>query len=64
VRVHSNPNDQLLDFFAGSGSFGEAAARNGRNFTLIDQNPQAIEVMRQRLAFAEPEFYEIPKDII
>lgn len=63
VRVHSNPNDQLLDFFAGSGSFGEAAARNGRNFTLIDQNPQAIEVMRQRLAFAEPEFYEIPKDI-
>ena len=64
VRVHSNPNDQLLDFFAGSGSFGEAAARNGRNFTLIDQNPQAIEVMRQRLAFAEPQFYEIPKDII
>lgn len=61
VRVHSNPNDQVLDFFAGSGSFGEAAARNGRNFTLIDQNPQAIEVMRQRLAFANPEFYEVER---
>jgi site-specific DNA-methyltransferase (adenine-specific) len=54
VRVHSNPGDRLLDFFAGSGSFGEAAARNGRQFVLIDQNPQAIEVMERRLAFANP----------
>ncbi len=54
VRVHSNPGERLLDFFAGSGSFGEAAARNGREFVLIDQNPQAIAVMERRLAFAEP----------
>ena len=54
VRVHSNPGDRLLDFFAGSGSFGEAAARNDREFVLIDQNPQAIAVMERRLAFAQP----------
>ena len=54
VRVHSNPGDRTLDFFAGSGSFGEAAARNDREFVLIDQNPQAIAVMERRLAFAQP----------
>lgn len=57
VRVHSNENDTLLDFFAGSGSFGEAALKWNRNVTLIDQNPQAIEVMRQRLAAYQPEVY-------
>ena len=49
VRVHSNPGDQLLDFFAGSGSFGEAGARHERHVVLIDQNPEAIEVMQRRL---------------
>ena len=49
VRVHSSPGDRLLDFFAGSGSFGEAAIRNGREVVLIDQNPEAIRIMRERL---------------
>ena len=50
VRVHSNPGDRLLDFFAGSGSFGEAAARHGREFVLVDDNPEAIRIMTERLA--------------
>lgn len=48
VRVHSRPGERLLDFFAGSGTFGEAAARNGRHAVLIDHSPEAIEVMRRR----------------
>ncbi len=50
VKVHSNPGDLLLDFFAGSGSFGEAALRNNRNVVLVDNNEQAIEIMRNRLS--------------
>ena len=50
VRVHSNPGDTVLDFFAGSGTTGEAAAKNGRSFLLIDQNPDAIAIMHRRLA--------------
>ena len=50
VAVHSEPGQRLLDFFAGSGSFGEAAIREGRDCVLIDQNPEAIEVMQQRFA--------------
>ena len=52
VRVHSNPGDTVLDFFAGSGTTGVAALRNGRKYILIDENPGATTVMRQRLADA------------
>ena len=45
VKVHSNPGDLLLDPFAGSGSFGEAAKKHGRDCVLVDKNSQAIEVM-------------------
>ncbi len=50
VVVHSNPGDLCMDCFAGSGTLGEAAAKNGRNFLLIDSNPEAIEVMEKRLS--------------
>ncbi len=50
VKVHSSPGMQLGDFFAGSGSFGDAADRLGRDVVLIDNNPAAIDVMRRRFA--------------
>jgi site-specific DNA-methyltransferase (adenine-specific) len=50
----------LLDFFAGSGTLGEAAVRAGRSAVLVDNNPEAIAVMRKRLAFAEPEVHRAP----
>ena len=55
VKVHSNPGDRLLDFFAGAGSFGEAAARHGRGFVLVDDNPEAVRIMVTRLARYAPE---------
>ncbi|MCC6425466.1 MAG: site-specific DNA-methyltransferase [Phycisphaerales bacterium] len=57
VRVHSNPGDRLLDFFAGSGTLGEAAAHLGRSCTLIDSHPEAIRTMKRRLAAAQPAVY-------
>ena len=54
VRVHSDPGDRVLDFFAGSGTTGEAAVRAGRDAVLVDNHPGAVEVMARRLAFAEP----------
>lgn len=50
VRVHSREGDLVLDFFAGSGTTGEAAARHGRRFLLVDQSADAIAVMKRRLA--------------
>ena len=50
VSVHSRPNDLLLDFFAGSGSFGEAAVALGRRCILVDNNEEALQVMAKRFA--------------
>ena len=49
VKVHSKPGDVVLDFFAGSGTTGAAAAKLERNFILVDSNPEAIRVMAKRL---------------
>lgn len=50
VKVHSRPGDKLLDFFAGSGTFGASALEHGRHCTLVDDNPDAIAVMAERFA--------------
>ncbi len=49
VLASSGPGDTVLDFFAGSGTMGEAAHQLGRKFILIDNNPEALEVMAKRL---------------
>jgi site-specific DNA-methyltransferase (adenine-specific) len=59
VRASSNPGDLVLDFFAGSGTTGEAAALLNRRFILVDDNPEAIAVMRRRLAPFAPEFVDV-----
>ena len=53
IQASSAPEDLVLDFFAGSGTTGVVAAALDRRFVLIDQNPEAIEVMRARFAAAE-----------
>lgn len=49
VKVHSTPGDTLLDFFAGSGTLGEAAALHNRSSILIDDNIPAIQHIMDRL---------------
>jgi site-specific DNA-methyltransferase (adenine-specific) len=53
IQASSNEGDWVLDFFAGSGTTGAVAAKLGRKFMLIDQNDEAIEVMRARFASIE-----------
>jgi site-specific DNA-methyltransferase (adenine-specific) len=48
VVASSRPGDLVLDFFAGSGTTGEACLALGRRFLLVDDNPQALEVMARR----------------
>jgi DNA modification methylase len=50
VQASTRPGDWCLDFFAGSGTLGAVALKLGRRYVLIDSNPQAVEVMRARLA--------------
>lgn len=60
IQASSSPGDTVLDFFAGSGTTGMAAHECDRSFVLIDDNPQAIAIMKQRfsnvsnVSFLEP----------
>jgi site-specific DNA-methyltransferase (adenine-specific) len=55
VKVHSRPGDVVLDFFAGSGTAGEAAANAGWGFVLIDNNAEAVAIAARRLAKWRPD---------
>ena len=57
VKVHSRPGNLLMDYFAGSGSFGEAAALHGRDCILVDSNPEALSVMEKRFADCQTEWH-------
>jgi site-specific DNA-methyltransferase (adenine-specific) len=50
IQASSKEGDTVLDFFAGSGTTGHAASTLNRNFILIDQNPEAIQVMKERFS--------------
>jgi len=50
VGASSNQGDVVLDFFAGSGTVGAVCLELNRRFILVDSNPQAIAVMRDRFS--------------
>ena len=55
IQASSKEGDVVLDFFAGSGTTGVVANMLGRRFILVDQNPEALEVIKQRLEGVEYE---------
>ena len=59
LEPSSRPGDWVLDFFAGSGTTGAVAAAMGRRFVLVDANPAAVEVMRERLPATTTTYLEL-----
>jgi len=55
VKVHSNAGELVMDFFAGSGTTGVAAAKNDRRFVLVDSNNEAVQIAAKRLTEYDPE---------
>jgi site-specific DNA-methyltransferase (adenine-specific) len=53
IRTSSQPGDVVIDFFAGSGTVGESCLLNDRKFILMDNNPEAIDVMKNRFQDVE-----------
>ncbi|HSH60077.1 MAG TPA: site-specific DNA-methyltransferase [Acidimicrobiales bacterium] len=50
VQASTAPGDWVLDFFAGSGTTGAVAKKLGRHYLLVDKEPEAVRLMRLRLA--------------
>ena len=53
VRASSRPGDRVLDLFAGSGTTGAVASALGRDAVLVDDNPEAVRVMTERMPHAD-----------
>lgn len=53
INASSLPGNTVLDFFAGSGTVGDSCIELQRNFILIDNNHEALEVMAYRFAGVE-----------
>ncbi len=49
VQASSAKGDWVMDFFGGSGTLGKVASQLERRFVLVDKNPEAFKVMRERL---------------
>jgi site-specific DNA-methyltransferase (adenine-specific) len=58
IQASSKPGDVVLDFFAGSGTTGFVANELGRRFILVDQNPESIQVIKDRLPKGSFQFLE------
>jgi site-specific DNA-methyltransferase (adenine-specific) len=50
VTASSPRGGVVLDFFAGSGTAGDAAVTLGRRFLAVDESKEAFDVMRRRFA--------------
>ena len=49
IKASSNEGSIVLDVFGGSGTTAAVAERLGRRWIVIDNNPQAIEIIKARI---------------
>jgi site-specific DNA-methyltransferase (adenine-specific) len=58
IEVHTNEGDLVLDCFGGAGTTAFVADSYQRDFILVDNNPQAIDVTRRRLEHSDCIFFD------
>ncbi|MFN4285162.1 MAG: DNA methyltransferase [Lacibacter sp.] len=61
IKAHSNENDIILDFFAGSGTTGYVANYLNRQFILIEQLDNTIEIIKKRFSEIPYVYLELKK---
>lgn len=61
VRASAPRGGVVLDFFAGSGTTGEAALEHGCRFILVDESAEAIATMNRRFASRDNIAFETVK---
>jgi DNA modification methylase len=61
IHKVSQHAETILDPFMGSGTTGVVANMLNRRFILVDQNPEALDVIKQRLEGVDYELVETGK---
>lgn len=49
IKIHTNPNDTILDPFMGTGTTGEASLNLGRNFIGVELSKDYFKIVEDRL---------------
>jgi site-specific DNA-methyltransferase (adenine-specific) len=49
INIYSNPDDKVLDLFAGSGSTGVACREEDRDCILVERKEEYVDIIRDRL---------------
>lgn len=49
IKTYTNEGDLVLDNCAGSGTTGVAARNTGRNYILMEKEPEYVEIIKNRL---------------
>lgn len=49
IKTYTNEGDLVLDNVAGSGTTGIAARNTGRNYILIEKEPEYIDIINKRI---------------
>lgn len=56
IKASTNEHGRVMDFFAGSGTTGQACLNLNRQFVLVDSNPSAISTMKARFKSNDVKF--------
>jgi len=51
IKTYTNEGDLVLDNVAGSGTTGVACQNLNRNFILMEQEPEYVEIIKERLGY-------------
>lgn len=54
IKTYTNKGDLVLDNCAGSGTTGVACQNTGRDYILIEKEPEYIEIIKARLKIVQP----------
>lgn len=64
IKIHSNPNDTILDPFLGSGTTMKVARDLKRSCIGIEINPEYVEIAKKRLEWGSNSFSDVEWEFI
>ncbi len=63
IESSTNEGDLVLDNVAGSGTTGVAAQNLNRNFILMEQEPEYVEIIKQRLELNKEQLTKLEEEL-
>ncbi len=63
IKTYTNEGDLVLDNVAGSGTTGVACQNLNRNFILMEQEPEYVEIIKKRLQLNKERLTKLEEEL-